>query len=90
MKTKKFNEFVNEESETNERLKVFMKDILAKMIPAAFSYKSDAKMRKELEEAVAKAIEPILIKYNYIVESKIIEEEETRKGQSQKDFYKNK
>lgn len=67
MKTKKFSEFFNEDS-VNEKLKVFMKDILSKMIPAAFGYKSDAKMRMELKDAVAKAIEPILIKYDYIVE----------------------
>lgn len=73
METKKYDDFVNE-SQTNEKLKVFMKDILSKMIPAAFGYKTDAKMRQELKDAVADAIEPILLKYNYIVESEIIEE----------------
>lgn len=82
METKKYDDFVNE-SQTNEKLKVFMKDILAKMIPAAFSYKSDAKMRMELEDAVAKAIEPILVKYNYIVESEMIEENVIQNIQSE-------
>lgn len=82
METKKYKDFVNE-SQTNEKLKVFMKDILAKMIPAAFSYRSDVKMRKELEEAVAKAIEPILLKYNYIVESEVIEENVIQNIQSE-------
>jgi hypothetical protein len=73
MEAKKYNDFVNE-SQTNEKLKVFMKDILSKMVPAAFGYKTDAKMRQEIKDAVADAIEPILLKYNYIVESEIIEE----------------
>ena len=73
MRTKKYNNFVNE-NQINEKLKVLMKDILAKMIPAAFSYKTDAKMRQEINDAVADAIEPILLKYNYIVESEMIEE----------------
>jgi hypothetical protein len=73
MKAKKYNDFVNE-SQTNEKLKIFMKDILSKMVPAAFGYKTDVKMRQEIKDAVADAIEPILLKYNYIVESEIIEE----------------
>jgi len=73
METKRFEDFVNE-GQTNEKLKVFMKDILSKMVPAAFGYKTDAKMRQEIKNAVADAIEPILLKYNYIVESEIIEE----------------
>jgi len=73
METKRFEDFVNE-GQTNEKLKVFMKDILSKMVPAAFGYKTDAKMRQEIKDAVADAIEPILLKYNYVVESEIIEE----------------
>ena len=68
MNSKKFKDFVNE-GQTNEKLKVFMKDILGKMVPAAFNYKTDSKMRDEIKDAVATAIEPILLKYNYIVES---------------------
>lgn len=68
MNSKKFKDFVNE-GQTNEKLKVFMKDILGKMVPAAFGYRTDAKMRDEIKNAVAAAIEPILLKYNYIVES---------------------
>ena len=68
MNSKKFKDFVNEEH-VDEKLKVFMKDIISKMVPAAFGYKTDAKMRDELKTAVADAIEPILKKYNYIVES---------------------
>lgn len=68
METRKFEDFVNEEH-VDEKLKVFMKDIISKMVPAAFGYKTDAKMRDELKTAVADAIEPILKKYNYIVES---------------------
>ena len=68
MKAKKYNDFINE-GQTNEKLKIFMKDILGKMVPAAFGYKTDAKMRDEIKDAVANAIEPILLKYNYIVES---------------------
>jgi hypothetical protein len=60
-----------------------MKDILAKMVPAAFGYKTDAKMRQEIKDAVADAIEPILLKYNYIVESEIIEENVIQNIQSE-------
>jgi hypothetical protein len=68
MEAKRFEDFVNEDH-VDEKLKVFMKDIIGKMVPAAFGYKTDAKMRDELKAAVADAIEPILKKYNYIVES---------------------
>lgn len=68
METKRFNDFIGEER-VDEKLKVFMRDILNKMIPAAFSYRSDAKMRAELEDAISAAIEPILKKYDYVVES---------------------
>jgi len=68
MNSKKFKDFVKEDY-LDEKLKVFMKDILSKMVPAAFNYKTDSKMRDEIKDAVAKAIEPILLKYNYIVES---------------------
>lgn len=82
MNAKKYDDFVNE-SQTNEKLKVFMKDILAKMVPAAFNYKTDDKMRQEIKDAVASAIEPILLKYNYIVESEIIEENVIQNIQSE-------
>lgn len=59
-----------EESQVNEKMKIIMKNILLKMIPAAFSVSSDAKMRDEIKDAIAVAIEPILTKYNYVVESK--------------------
>lgn len=68
MNSKKFKDFVKEDY-LDEKLKVFMKDILSKMVPAAFNYKTDSKMRDEIKDAVATAIEPILLKYNYIVES---------------------
>lgn len=58
------------QTEVNEKMKVFMKNIIAKMIPAAFGASSSAHMREELKDAVAKAIEPILLKYDYVVESK--------------------
>ena len=54
--------------EVNEKMKVFMNNILAKMIPAAFGASSNVKMREEMKAAVAAAIEPILKKYDYIVE----------------------
>ena len=40
------------------------------MIPAAFGASSNAKMREEIKDAIAAAIEPILVKYDYVVESK--------------------
>lgn len=62
---------LNETNEpVNEKIKVFMRNILTKMVPAAFGASTDARMREEMKEAIAKAIEPILVKYDYIVESK--------------------
>jgi hypothetical protein len=73
MEAKKFNDFIGEER-VDEKLKMFMDDILAKMIPAAFSYRSNAKMRDELKVAIANAIEPILKKYDIVVENNEIVE----------------
>lgn len=56
------------EAEVNEKMKVFMNSIIQKMIPAAFGASSNVKMREEMKAAVAAAIEPILKKYDYIVE----------------------
>ena len=50
-----------DEGEVNEKVKIFMRNVLSKMIPAAFGPSTNAKMRAELKEAVEKAIEPILI-----------------------------
>ena len=63
------------EAEVNEKMKIFMRSILNKMIPAAFGASSNVKMREEMKDAIAAAIEPILNKYDYIVESVIAEEE---------------
>ena len=58
------------ESEVNEKMKIIMRNILLKMVPAAFGASSNAKMREEIKDAIAAAIEPILVKYDYVVESK--------------------
>ena len=65
-KMKSFQEF--RDGHVNEKMKLMMRDLLNKMIPSAFGSYTDVNMRKELSDAVAKAIEPILLKYNYIVE----------------------
>jgi len=59
---------VKEHEEVNEKMKIIMRDLLAKMIPSVFGSYTDARMRDEISDAVAKAIEPILLKYNYVVE----------------------
>ena len=59
-----------EESQVNEKIKLIMRNILTKMIPAAFGPSTNPKMREEIKDAVKTAIEPILMKYDYIVESK--------------------
>lgn len=58
------------ESQVNEKIKLIMRNILTKMIPAAFGPSTNPKMREEIKDAVKTAIEPILMKYDYIVESK--------------------
>jgi len=57
----------------DEKVKIFMRSILSKMVPAAFGPSTNAKMRDELGGAIEDAIKPILVKYDYIVE-----EESTR------------
>ena len=59
-----------EESQVNEKIKLIMRNILTKMIPAAFGPSTNPKMRQEIKDAVEAAIEPILTKYDYVVESK--------------------
>jgi len=63
-------EDVIKESQVNEKIKLIMRNILTKMIPAAFGPSTNPKMREEIKDAVKTAIEPILMKYDYIVESK--------------------
>lgn len=55
--------------QVNEAMKVFIKKIVETMVSSVFSYKSDAKMRKEMEDELENAVAPILKKYGYIVES---------------------
>lgn len=69
MKAKKFNDFVNEDSSVNEKVKLIMKNILSKMVPAAFGASTNPKMRQEIKDAVEAAIKPILKKYDYVVEA---------------------
>ena len=54
----------------NEKVKLIMRSILSKMIPAGFGPSTNPKMREEIRSAVQSAIEPILKKYDYVVESK--------------------
>lgn len=59
---------MDESVEVNEKIKVFMKNIVSKMIPAAFGSTNNAEMKDEMKVAIAAVIEPILRKYDYIVE----------------------
>jgi hypothetical protein len=70
--TRKANESLNEE-DVNEKVKLIMRNILSKMVPAAFGASTNPKMREELKDAVEAAIAPILKKYDYIVESELHE-----------------
>ena len=69
------NEVEEESNEVNEKMKVIMRSLLMKMIPSAFGPSSSVSMRKELEAAIAAAITPVLVKYDYVVESEVSEEE---------------
>ena len=70
---KPINEY-RESDHVDEKMKLIMRDILNKMVPAAFGPSSNVKMRDELKNAVQQAIEPILKKYDYIVESEELNE----------------
>tara|TARA_B110000259_G_C14031973_1_gene407153 strand:+ start:3904 stop:4497 length:594 start_codon:yes stop_codon:yes gene_type:complete len=59
-----------EESQVNEKMKIIMRNILNKMIPAGFGPFTNPKMRDEMKVAIQSALEPILTKYDYVVESK--------------------
>lgn len=60
---------LTEDEQIHEEIKLFMRDILNKMIPAAFGSSFNIKMRDEIKDAVKQAIEPILKKYDYTIES---------------------
>jgi len=64
---------LNEYQSVDERAKIILKDVLQKMVPAAFGPNTDARMREELKGAIERAIRPILHKYDYIVESELNE-----------------
>jgi hypothetical protein len=57
----------------NEKVKLIMRNILSKMIPAGFGPTTSPKMREEIRNAIQGAIEPILKKYDYVVESELYE-----------------
>ena len=61
-----------EEQQLNERMKILIKNVVSKMVHGAFGPITNAKMREEMKDAVKAAIEPILKKYDYVVESKQI------------------
>ncbi len=52
-----------------ERMKILIKNVVSKMVHGAFGPITNAKMREEIKDAVKVAIEPILKKYDYVVES---------------------
>jgi len=57
----------------NEKVKLIMRNILSKMIPAGFGPTTSPKMREEIRNAIQNAIEPILKKYDYVVENELYE-----------------
>ena len=52
----------------DERMKILIKNVVSKMVHGAFGPVTNAKMREEMKDAVKAAIEPILKKYDYVVE----------------------
>jgi len=61
-----------EEQQLNERMKILIRNVVSKMVHGAFGPITNAKMREEMKDAVKAAIEPILKKYDYVVETKQI------------------
>lgn len=60
---------MNEQPEQlDERMKILIKNVVSKMVHGAFGPITNAKMREEMKDAVKAAIEPILKKYDYVVE----------------------
>lgn len=53
----------------DEKMKILIKNIVSKMVHGAFGPITNPKMREEIKDAVKVAIEPILKKYDYVVES---------------------
>lgn len=52
----------------NEKVLLIMKDVLSKMVGAGFSYRTNPKMREEIQDAISKAITPILKDYGYAIQ----------------------
>ena len=63
---KKLNEA--QSKQLDERMKILIKNVVSKMVHGAFGPVTNAKMREEIKDAVKAAIEPILKKYDYVVE----------------------
>lgn len=70
----------------NEKVKLIMRNILSKMVPAAFGPTTNHKMREEIRIAVEDAITPILKKYDYVVESEDVLEEGVIQNLNSDDF----
>lgn len=60
---------VSEESNVNEKMKVFLNKIVSNMVSGAFGIGSSPKMRDELSAKIEDSVKEILIKYDYVVES---------------------
>lgn len=66
------------EEPVNEKVLLIMKDVLSKMVGAGFSYKTNPKMRNEIQDAISKAITPILKDYGYAIQESFDDEEDDR------------
>lgn len=58
------------EDVVNEKMKVFLKKIISDMVSGAFGIRSSIKMKDELASKMEDVVKDVLIKYDYIVESK--------------------
>ena len=59
-----------EESNVNEKMKIFLNKIVSSMVSGAFGIHSSPKMRDELAAKIEATVKEVLIKYDYVVESK--------------------
>ena len=61
---------VQNESVVTEKMKIFLDKIVSSMVSGAFGIHSSPKMRDELAAKIESGVKEVLVKYDYVVESK--------------------
>lgn len=85
MKAKKFSQFLSEKDMNIDegKVKVFMDKILRKMVDSGLGTAYHPKMRDELKEKIEAIVKETMEKYDYVVESEVVEGDDHEVGMAQ-------